>query len=264
MSLQYYTKKNSTNKNLFLSLLTWKEYHSVAESNPVIIVPFGSIEQHGPHLPLATDAWLGMKIAESVAEVTNSYVLESFLYGMRSDLYSGGGESFPGTCSLRPETFIMISSDLLEEVILDGFRRFVLLNAHFENAPLLREVSRRITQKYNDVNILFCNWWDIPSRSKILTYFPDDFPGMELEHAGLLETSLMLYCFPELVKEKELFPNEFTIPPGFELYPEKLNDVSKGLGSLAPASRASAIIGEEIFKMVIDGLTTHILSKLGD
>jgi creatinine amidohydrolase len=183
---------------------------------------------------------------------------------MRSDLYSGGGESFPGTCSIRPETFLMLCTDILEELYLDGFRRFVLLNAHYENAALLREASRRLTKKYDETKILFSNWWDIPSRSKILDYFPENFPGMDLEHAGLLETSLMLYCFPELVKDKGIFPHEITVPPGFELYPEKLNDITGGLGALAPATNASAAIGKEIFQMVVEGLSDHINSKLRD
>lgn len=250
-------------KNYYLSSLTWQEYSLVSKNNPIIIIPFGAIEQHGPHLPLSTDAMLGMKFAEALAESTNNYIHESFMYGMRSDLFSGGGEFFPGTCSLRPETFLMMCEDILEELFSDGFRRFLLLNAHYENAPLLREASRRMCKNHEEARILFCNWWDIPPRHKILTYFPKDFPGMDLEHAGLLETSLMLYCFPELVKDKSEFPDELASPPGFELYPEEINTIAGSSGSLAPATNAGAKIGEEIFEMVVEGLTEHINLRLG-
>ncbi|MCB1160248.1 MAG: creatininase family protein, partial [Leptospiraceae bacterium] len=144
----------------------------------------------------------------------------------------------------------------------DGFTRIVLLNAHFENASLLREVSRRHIKMHEKARILLSNWWDIPPREKMLTYFPQEFPGMDLEHAGLLETSLMLHCFPELVKQIENFPNELASPPGFELYPEELNKVPK-LGALAPATSATSNIGCEIFNMVVSNLVKAIELNFG-
>lgn len=258
-----YSNFNMESKNVFLSFYSWKEYKTISQEDPILIIPFGSVEQHGPHLPLLTDALLGMKFAETVAIKLNCYVVDSFVYGMRSDVYSGGGEFFPGTCSLRPETFLMIATDILEELHLDGFGKFVLLNAHFENASLLREASRRHTKAHKEAKVLFANWWDIPPREKMLSYFPEEFPGMDLEHAALLETSLMLHCFPELVKQVENFPNELASPPGFELYPEELNRVPK-LGSLAPATSATASIGKEIFDLVVSHFVENIKVNLGD
>ncbi|MBN9344343.1 MAG: hypothetical protein BGO76_08980 [Caedibacter sp. 38-128] len=254
---------NVENKDVFLSFYSWEEYKAISQENPILIIPFGAVEQHGPHLPLLTDALLGMKFAEAVAVKLNCYVVDSFVYGMRSDLYSGGGEFFPGTRSLRPETFLMVAMDILEELHLDGFRKFVLLNAHFENASLLREVSRRHIKAHEEAKILLTNWWDIPPREKTLSFFPKEFPGMDLEHAGLLETSLMLHCFPELVKQIENFPSELASPPGYELYPEELNKVPKS-GALAPATSATSSIGSEIFSLVVSHLVKAIKVNFGD
>jgi len=74
---------------------------------------------------------------------------------------------------------------------------------------------------------------------------------------------LMLYCFPDLVKEQSQFPNDLTTPFGFELYPEDTSRKGTGLGALAPASNASYEVGKEIFQLVVEGLSEHIKSRIG-
>ena len=169
---------------------------------------------------------------------------------MRSDPYSGGGEAYPGTVSLRPETMVCVTFDVLEGLAEDGFRRIFLLNAHYENAPLLREAVRRVTRRHPEVNVLMCNWWDLPPRSEIVGLFPGGFPGMDLEHAGLLETSLMLYVAPSLVRQDVPFPSHTIVPLGYEAYPESsVPDVSSG--ALASAVGATAGIGERLVGLVV-------------
>lgn len=232
-----------------LGELTWPQYHAIASENPVLVVPAGSIEQHGPHLPLTTDTVIARGLAERVARALHGYTVEALPYGMRSDPYSGGGEAHPGTLSLRPETMVALTVDVLGGLAEDGFRRLLLLSAHYENAPLLREAARRVIQAHRAVRVLFCNWWDLPPREQILTLFPAGFPGMELEHAGLLETSLMLYLAPSLVRSDVPLPDGEIVPLGYEMYPETgVPDPSSG--ALAPAIGATANIGEQIAEMV--------------
>ena len=76
---------------------------------------------------------------------------------------------------------------------------------------------------------------------------------MELEHAGVLETSLMLYLFPDSVQERDMFPGETTCPPGFEIYPEAGPEIV-GSGALSPATHATPEIGSELCRLVIEGL----------
>lgn len=247
-------------KSRSLSHLTWQEYHSYAKKEGIIIIPIGAFEQHGPHLPIATDALLARAFASLVAENLEIYTLEPITHGMRSDLYSGGGETFPGTCSLQPTTFLNLMNDLLDELCSDGFRRIILLNAHYENSPLLREASRQLVKKYHNAKIFFCSWWDMLSREKINVLFPFGLPGMELEHAGILETSVMLYFYPELVRDPSFFPKEVVSPPGFEIYPETLNQAISSSGSLAPAHQATKDAGEKIVYEVLRKMTSAITS----
>jgi creatinine amidohydrolase len=164
--------------------------------------------------------------------------------------------------SLRPETFLAVAVDILEQCALDGLRRFVLLNAHYENAALLREASRRLCSRYREARVLFCNWWDIPARQDIIDLYPTGaFPGMELEHGGLLETSMMLQLFPKSVGAPESFPDQLCRPPGFEIFPERPPTASAS-GALAPADRASAEIGAKLCRLVVHGILEAVRDAL--
>jgi creatinine amidohydrolase len=240
--------------NIYLSQLTWKEYEKVIKEEPVIIIPAGAVEQHGSHLPLLTDTILSTKLSEKVAIEIGGFIAEPFTYGTRSDLFSGGGESFLGTTSLSPQSFISMATNVLNEFCLDGFKRFIVLNGHYENAPLLREASREITQKHTKVSILFCNWWDIPDIQIIRSFYPGIFPGMDLEHAGFLETSLMLYLDANQVREQTLYPTETIKPSGYEIYPEYLNSLTRGSGSLSSAEGANAEVGKKLCDLVVAGI----------
>ncbi len=255
--------KNKNTLNLYLSHLTWTDYKNIVETRPLIILPMGSVEQHGPHLPLLTDTILSTKLAEKLARKLRGFIAEPFTYGARSDLFSGGGEAFVGTCSLSPETFLALAKNVLDELYLDGLRYFLILNGHFENASLLRESARRITRKSPDAKILFCNWWDVADLKVIRSYYPEDFPGMDLEHAGFLETSLMLYLASDRVKDPSFFPGETIKPPGYEIYPEHLNGLTEKSGALSSAKAANAKAGEEICNLVIEGLIKAVDSVFG-
>lgn len=246
-----------------LSSLTRIAYETVAARNPVVIVPAGSIEQHGPHLPLSTDATLGVELGRRIAEAIDGVMAEPLIYGCRSDVFSGGGESFAGTQSLRHETFLAVACEVVAELLADGFRRILLLNAHYENAPMLREAARRSTAAFPDARILLTSWWDAPRRGDVIALFPNEFPGMDLEHAGLLETSMMLHVAPELVGPRETFPDVLASPPGYELYPESLQRAAVGSGSLAPATAASAETGARLARMVIESVSAAVRATLG-
>ncbi len=233
-----------------LADLPWPAYRAMVRADPIIIIPVGAIEQHGPHLPINTDAVIAQALATRLAAELDTLVAETLAYGTRSDRWSGGGEGYPGTISLQPETMIALAVDILDGLAEDGFTRFFLLNAHYENAPLLRETARRITRRHPDVRMLFCNWWELPPKAEVLALFPDGFPGMDLEHAGLLETSLMLHIAPALVRAKETFPCITAVPPGYETYPED-TDPPVSSGALASAAKATAQIGEVLLNLVL-------------
>ena len=111
--------------------MTWPEFKE-AKTRPVI-VPIGSTEQHGQHLPIGTDAVLATRVAEDLAERIDGTVLPTLSYGYKSKPLSGGGPLFPGTIDMNGVTVINQMHDVLSELIADGFTKIVVMNAHFEN-----------------------------------------------------------------------------------------------------------------------------------
>ena len=99
--------------------MTWPEFKE-AKARPVI-VPIGSTEQHGQHLPIGTDAVLATCVAEDLAERIDGTVLPALSYGYKSKPLSGGGPLFPGTIDMNGVTVINQMHDVLNELIADGF-----------------------------------------------------------------------------------------------------------------------------------------------
>ena len=117
--------------------MTWPEFKE-AKTRPVI-VPIGSTEQHGQHLPIGTDAVLATRVAEDLAERIDGTVLPTLSYGYKSKPLSGGGPLFPGTIDMNGVTVINQMHDVLSELIADGFTKIVVMNAHFENEAFIVE-----------------------------------------------------------------------------------------------------------------------------
>lgn len=120
--------------------MTWPEFKE-AKTRPVI-VPIGSTEQHGQHLPIGTDAVLATRVAEDLAERIDGTVLPTLSYGYKSKPLSGGGPLFPGTIDMNGVTVINQMHDVLSELIADGFTKIVVMNAHFENEAFIVEAHR--------------------------------------------------------------------------------------------------------------------------
>ena len=110
--------------------MTWPEFKE-AKTRPVI-VPIGSTEQHGQHLPIGTDAVLATRVAEDLAERIDGTVLPTLSYGYKSKPLSGGGPLFPGTIDMNGVTVINQMHDVLSELIADGFTKIVVMNAHLK------------------------------------------------------------------------------------------------------------------------------------
>src|ERR671922_415838 len=101
-----------------------------------VVVPFGAVEQHGPHLPLDTDAVLADRLGPLLAERLDALCAPTIRIGC-----SQHHLAFAGTLSLRPQTLQMIVHDLVDSLVRHGFRRIVLLATHGGNEPPLQEAA---------------------------------------------------------------------------------------------------------------------------
>jgi len=153
------------------------------------ILPVGAIEQHGPHLPLSVDWFQGEVVARGVAAKLNAFLLPCIPYG-NSQAHDG----FRGSISLSPETLASIVQDISLSLLDQGFRRIAVLNFHAGNVVLKSAIrDLNLNQDIGKVILVHPHLEASESLENILD-------NLECEqHAGELETSVMMYLAPDRV-----------------------------------------------------------------
>tara|TARA_R110002049_G_scaffold9154_4_gene47427 strand:+ start:318 stop:1085 length:768 start_codon:yes stop_codon:yes gene_type:complete len=242
--------------------LTWTEYVQKLKEEPIVFLPVGAHEQHGPHLPMGTDAILATKMAEAVAANLQGLVLPTISYGYKSQARSGGGQTFAGTASLDGQTLIAMTQDIIRELSRHGVHRLVVLDGHYENQWFLTEgielAQRELQATGSSMNIVRTEYWDFCPETVLDTVFEGNFPGYDLEHAALIETSMMLFWQPELVRVDSIPQNDQAVFATYDSYPQDGRGVPAS-GVLAPAKGASADKGQ----LIIDNTVAAISQALG-
>jgi len=161
---------------------TWQEIRDAGVDTAVI--PFGSIEQHGPHLPIGTDWVIAQSLGQRLAEELDALLLPAMPYGNSREHMA-----FPGTITLRPGTLAAVLEDIVDSLRSHGIHKIVVLSTHGGNW-ILKPTLREINYQYPELKIVWANGV-VPERG--------DLPPEEI-HAGKSETSTMLHLRPDLVK----------------------------------------------------------------
>lgn len=246
--------------NRIICEMTWPEFKDAIEKKPVII-PVGSVEQHGYHLPLHTDAIISTRLAGMLAERIDAVVAPTINYGYKSQPNSGGGPLFPGTIDLNGETLIYFLKDIICEFARDGVKKILVCNGHFENEAFLVEAIDLATQEYPDTNVVLVSWWDHIGKDIVEKVFDEvEFPGWALEHAAIVESSLMMYLEPSLVHMDRFVEEERYIPGLYHNYPVKKGIVPES-GVLATARTSSTEKGRILAECIIDAYA-HICEDI--
>lgn len=235
-------------ESVFMAELSWPEWEARIQAGAIIFLPLGATEQHGQHLPLNVDVILPTAVAERVARQLGGLVAPTLNYGYKSMPRSGGGQSFPGTASLDAATFSHTIRDVIRDMGLHGARRFVILNGHFENGwPSVEGLDLALrdlrAEGIRDVTAMRLEYWDFVEPATLDRIFPDGFPGTELEHASLIETSLMLLLRPDLVAVEKIPQEGRAQFPPYDIHPPPPGYL-RASGVLADARGASAQIGQ--------------------
>jgi creatinine amidohydrolase/Fe(II)-dependent formamide hydrolase-like protein len=127
-------------ERFYLGELTWPDVKDFLANHDVIVVPVGSCEQHGPHLPLDTDAYDVFWLSKQAAEKTGcALVAPPIYYGV-----SLHHMDFPGTTTLKPHTLEQLAYEVAVSLIKHGFRKIVFENGHGGNTPALEAAVQRI------------------------------------------------------------------------------------------------------------------------
>ncbi len=152
---------------------TWPELEQIE----LVVVPVGSIEQHGPHMPLDTDATIAVGVAEAVAAALGgAWVAPPVVYGS-----SGEHQAFPGTSSIGTDVLHLMLVELVRSM-RTWTRRVLFVNAHGGNVQALTDAVRQLVDEGHDVAWAPCTTEDVDL------------------HAGRTETSLMLLLRPNSVR----------------------------------------------------------------
>lgn len=233
--------------------MIWEEYRDEVIRR-IIILPVGSLEQHGPHLPLNVDVVIPTSLAKMVDEQLDAMVLPTIAYGYKSHPTSGGGQLFPGTTSLNGMTLINLTLDILKETYRHGGRRFLLLNGHYENLAFVTEAVELFIEEKSGARVVVLSWWDQVSDELVDELFAGaGFPGWDTEHAAITETSLMQYFAPELVREDRIIDDQSERKVTYSIFPPPEDIIPKS-GVLYKATYASREKGEKLAKHVVDNI----------
>lgn len=245
-----------------LEHFSWLEVKDAIDANLTVILPIGAIEQHGPNLPIDTDAYLATTLALGGAQGKPAVVAPTIVYGCRSRPQSGGGELYPGTLSLAGTTFIAMVSDVLGGLLRHGFRRVLVFSWHMENRGFAYEAATQAVSHHPDVKLVVMEEpFDSLSDEAMSKLFPNGFPGWPLEHAGVLETSLMQYLRPSLVGEHDTRGDRLVTRP-YDILPERTPGHDQ-TGVLWDASGASAASGELAYTEIVAKLQSVLDREFG-
>ncbi len=235
------------NKNpLEVQHLTAAEYKAEPFEN--VILPLGSLESHGPHLPFGTDALTPHLIALEVARrLPKTAVLPPVNYGV-SEHY----KDFSFTVSLQFETMIAILRDILESLHREGIRKVFILNGHDGNIAPIEIAARETKVAHPEIRIATLEaWWNMVG-SLLPPNFFDVWNG--LGHGGEGETSISLALFPELCDPSKAAGVVPHLPPYIDIK-WKFNELTN-TGATGDPTKGSREKGLQMKKALEDALVS--------
>jgi len=244
--------------------LTTREIQDLPRTIPVI-VNVAAIEQHGPHLPLDTDAVIGAAFLDSLEAQAGGEVL---ILPQVKVCCSEHHMDFPGTLSIGHRIFLDYVGAILQSVVRHGFRNLVIFNSHGGNQAIGQVLLEEFGASHSDCRIVMLTWWRLagPEISQIRE---SGFAGAN--HACELETSLMLQVNPAAVRQPDHLPPMSYVPthgwanadmilPARGALFRSMAEMSDGLGAVGDASLATAAKGQAI----IEAVTEQLLAVVRD
>jgi creatinine amidohydrolase len=220
--------------------LTMPEFEAALQKSRTVILPVGSIEEHGPHLPLGTDLFHALELARRVANERGTVVAPPLFYGICRST-----REHPGTVSFSGDTLRAVVKDLGREFHRQGFRNLVIISGHAGGTHMaaLLEAGENLLEELPEVQVAVVNILDL--LREILTENPHLVRTKGDSHAGEVETALMLAAHPHLVKGTA--PEEWPTFPKYILVRDKRRYWPGGVWG--DPSKATGTQGEEILRL---------------
>jgi creatinine amidohydrolase len=233
--------------------LTWAEMNEAIAAQKLVILPTGSTEQHGRHLPLDVDLFLCESVCLEVGRraADRVLVLPPVAYGLNLHHID-----FPGTIHIEPEVFIGFCLNITKSVAYHGFEKILLVNGHGSNTPLVDLVARKTVLATR--SLCFATGY----YQFLLEAFEKVRETKVMAHADEFETSLYLHLAPERVRMVQAVEDndrtgKFVSSDSTGNYPVRFNDYWgrwTKTGVHDDPTRATAEKGRVLFEAVVSGL----------
>ncbi len=181
-------------------------------------------------------------------------------YGYKSQPKSGGGNHFPGTTSLDAETLIEMTRDVIREFARHGVRQLAIVVGHTENLMFTTEACDLALRDLRaagiaDMKLMHMGYWEFSTEDTLRKVFPDGFPSWNLEHAGVMETSVMLYLQPELVHFADGADSSAGGVPALRRLPGRAGSHSRDRARCPRARSASAEKGKYMLDEYVETIS---------
>lgn len=226
-----------------LAAASWTDVRDhIAAGHTIAFLPFGALEQHGPHLPLSTDTIQCVGVATRLAEHYDGLLLPAVQYGETWD-----NSRFPGTISLSPATVSAICVDIARSAQSFGVTTLVIVNGDYGNRAPIHAAARELS--IGGVDVLVLDYPGLVEVGDRVKESPWAAPG--LCHADEIETSMVLALEPELVHPDRYEASYPELPADFGRRPIPFDTLSPS-GVFGDPRPATAEKGETIVAFVVE------------
>jgi creatinine amidohydrolase len=253
-------------RNIHGALMRWEELTSpeigaLDRDKTVVVLPIGSVEQHGNHMPVGTDTFLSQAVSLAAMErVADVVVMPPPWYG-----FSAHHMRFPGSVTLRAETLIAVCEDIVGSVVKHGFRRLLIVNGHGGNNGVIDVLASTLGHRHYGVARIATLTYFALAREAIAELRKSALGGMG--HACEFETAMMQVVKPETVhieRAKTTYPDPGSAYLTTDLLGGQAVRVYHDFGDLSPTgtlgdpSLASPEAGAKFFAASADALAAFI------
>ncbi len=235
--------------------MTWKEVDQLSKEE-VVLIPTGSLEQHGPHLPLFTDSLLVNAVAEAVESKLGDRVIMTPIVWLGA---SGHHLAFAGSLSASFEGYAHTVFGIVESLLPHGFRKFYLLNGHGGNTEPNGVIARQLKAENPDSLFGHAGYFDFID-PVVLESMKGPIKG--IRHACEAESSLMMHLHPELVRTDKLRDDGLEPTPSIKGMIFHFDELTEE-GSMGYATLAEPDLGRRLFESAVKGVV-EAMTALAD
>lgn len=250
-------------KKIHWHLMSWQEIREAQKSNPVVLIPAGTVETQGPYTYIGLECVMPQRLGEEVAQRTNALVLPTIPFG-----YSAMFQDFPGTISVRPQVLTDFYEDVIRSLARHGFDHLLFLAMHIPNQPMMEHVANKVR---DELGLLIA--WINPGKlaATVMKEVSPNFAAAR-GHGADPGLSLAMYLMPGVIDPSRIVPNQSEktyqgfevegLTPMFHNYPLdmalRLQDISPVSGGYGDPKYASAEQGEKMFTRIVDHVTALV------